>query len=115
MKAVEMANKTKDKMTHEDIITSCIAAINFLVSKGANINHQDNSGRTALLTACHWRHSVLAEQLIKLGANIDLATTQSGWKTNPLIAACFKEDYELIILLVINGANIDYAIELNGQ
>jgi ankyrin repeat protein len=59
-KAVEMANKTKEGLSEKDIISKCIIAMNFLLSKGTNIDHQDNSGRTALLTACHWQHLEIA-------------------------------------------------------
>jgi ankyrin repeat protein len=97
------------------VLSKCVIAVNFILAKGADINHQDKNGRTALLAACHWQQVEMAELLIKHGANLDIATTQSGWKTNPLIASCFKQNYDLIELLIINGADVNLAIELNKQ
>lgn len=55
-----MSNKTKPGMSEQDVISQCIIAVNFLLSKGANINNQDKNGRTALLAACHWQQVLMA-------------------------------------------------------
>lgn len=115
IKAIEMAHKQKPGLSDEDKLSMSIVVINFLLKQGADINHQDHSGRTALLTACHWGHTEIARLLILHNADLDLMTTQSGWQTNPLVAACFKKNYPLIELLIINGCNVELAEHLNQQ
>lgn len=46
----------------------------FLIQRGANVNTTDKAGRTALLMACHWSDKMVAECLIKYGANLNAST-----------------------------------------
>jgi ankyrin repeat protein len=55
------------------IIESCIESFDtvttLLVSKGANVNVQDNRGRTALMEAVERRNRPIVELLLQHGAN----------------------------------------------
>ena len=67
-----------------------------MIDKGIDIDIQDEAGRTALLAACHWQQEQIVDLLIKRKADLNKCTVQRGWITNPLLAASFKQNYNIM-------------------
>ena len=86
--------------------TGNIQAINALVKAGANVNHADNDGRTALFTAAlHGRVEAIA-LLLKAGAKVNHADNRG--KT-ALSWAARDGKVEAIAALVKAGAKVNHA------
>ena len=84
-----------------------IALLNWLIDKGANINHQDNSGYSALHFAGQEKRFDCAKLLIDKGARLDLPDLHGNIS---LWTAIFnaRGDTRLVELYVQNGANLDH-------
>ncbi|MFY9309466.1 MAG: ankyrin repeat domain-containing protein [Bacteroidia bacterium] len=83
-----------------------IQLLKWLIDNGANINHQDRNGYTALHFAAQEKRQECAELLIGKGADINL---QDIYGNNPLFTAVFNSrgDTRLVKLYVQNGADLD--------
>jgi ankyrin repeat protein len=68
---------------------------------------------TALTSAAHWEHPKLVEHLLRLGADPNIASHQTGFQTSPLFSAVYKNNMEIIILLLANGAQAQIALDIN--
>ena len=75
--------------------------VNFLISKGIDVNMRDKTGRSALLAAAHWQQEEVVELLIKHKADLNACTTQKGWIYNSLLAASFKQNYAIMDMLIV--------------
>jgi len=82
-----------------------------MLTKGANIDHADNDGKTAFIRAAWKGHKDVVQLLIEQGANIEHAN-EYGW-TALLYAVNIEADlgYQkyLVQLLIDQGANIEHA------
>ncbi len=76
-----------------------------------DINYRDKTGGTALYAAVHWQNNTLAEVLLKKGADPNLGSTKQ-FINLPLISATFKNDIEMMIMLISYGADVDLAFQL---
>lgn len=88
---------------------SCVKTIRFLVNAGADVNTKDSSGCTPLMLMCSNTSKVevmyaAAEYLLECGADAN-ALCDNG--STPLICATDKSQYELVRILLQNGAKID--------
>lgn len=92
-----------------------IKAVRYLLGKGANIDYMDKNGVTALLAAVHWENNAVAEELLKAGADPNLAVSTHGFCTGPLLSATFKNNFEMIAILMAYGADLRNALELNSK
>ena len=76
----------------------------WLLSKSANINHQDRNGWSALYSAVQAKHLDVVLYLLDAGASIDL---KDNYGNTPLWRATFdaRGQYDFVKLLVAKGAN----------
>ncbi|MCB0442995.1 MAG: ankyrin repeat domain-containing protein [Aequorivita sp.] len=81
--------------------------LNWLIDNGANVNHQDRNGDSALHFAAQQKTVGCAKKLIKKGADIEV---QDNYGNTPLWRAIFasERDHTLVNLLIENGANLDH-------
>jgi len=75
-----------------------------LVQRGADVNAEDEFGRSALHHAAEEDKTVYAKNLIRLGANVDIAD-KCGW--TPIFISVGNRNMEMTDLLIREGANLD--------
>ncbi|CAN5617547.1 hypothetical protein BH20ACI4_BH20ACI4_23720 [soil metagenome] len=89
-----------------------------LITKGASINTPDGAGRTALLTAVDHGQIEIVGFLLENGANPNLLYGDSenydNYCASPLMTAVFREDFNLIKLLLAKTADPNLTCK-NGQ
>jgi ankyrin repeat protein len=73
-----------------------------LLVHGADINYQDDYGRTALMYACLYDHPEVCTLLINNKAGIDM---QNRSKNTALIIAAMNESVDCVRNLMLAGAN----------
>ncbi|WP_207436119.1 ankyrin repeat domain-containing protein [Sabulibacter ruber] len=78
----------------------------WLIENGANINHQDWNGYSALHFAAQEKRIGIAELLLKRGANLELRDNHGN---TPLWTAVFnaRKEYKLVELYLKSRANLD--------
>jgi|SaaInlStandDraft_6_1057023.scaffolds.fasta_scaffold08040_2 ankyrin repeat protein len=81
-----------------------VEVIRFLREKGANIDHQQRNGYTALHWACFSGQFETVKQLLEFGCNIDAANSAG---CTPLYLAIIWGRYETCKLLVERGADVN--------
>lgn len=84
-----------------------ITLLNWLIDNGANVNHQDRNGYSALHFSAQQKILDCAKILIEKGANLE---AQDDYGNTPLWVAIFfaKDNHSLVKLLVEKGANLDH-------
>ena len=75
-----------------------------LLSAGAKVNLQTNSGGTPLLTACNGGYLETVHTLLSAGAKVDL---QNHMGATPLFVACGRGHVEVARALLSAGAKVD--------
>jgi quinoprotein dehydrogenase-associated probable ABC transporter substrate-binding protein len=88
------------------VLASDNARIDFLLSKGADINKRDLQGYTPLTSAVRLGSFDTATHLLDKGAKVDVADSD-GWK--PVLHAVLRNDVPAIQLLLKNGADVETA------
>ncbi|MEW5948828.1 MAG: ankyrin repeat domain-containing protein [Thermodesulfobacteriota bacterium] len=78
--------------------------VNFLISRGANIEAQNQEGGTPLIVASYNGHPNIVELLIEKGAQVN---TRSIAGQSPLRFAVMQNHFEIAKLLISNGSHID--------
>jgi ankyrin repeat protein len=82
-----------------------IDVVKALIQEGANINLQDNGGRTALDLALKKNHTAIVDFLLKRVAAADKES---------LIKAATSGDIERVKVLIAAGADVDFQRVING-
>lgn len=84
--------------------------LHWLIDNGANVNHKDRNGDSALHFAAQQKTVECAKILIEKGADIEI---QDNYGNTPLWRAIFfsKGDISMVNLLVENGANLDHVAQ----
>jgi ankyrin repeat protein len=80
--------------------------LSWLIEQGANVNHQDRNGDSALHFAGQEKNEEAAKLLLKASANLDVVDIYGN---APLWRAVFnaKSDLRVVKLYVQGGANLD--------
>jgi ankyrin repeat protein len=80
--------------------------LKWLIDNGANINHQDRNGFSALHFVAN--ENCIDASVILINNNADLELKDSNGNT-PLMDAIFNsnEDYKIVTLFIDSGANLD--------
>uniref|UniRef100_A0A3Q3G8R0 Uncharacterized protein n=1 Tax=Kryptolebias marmoratus TaxID=37003 RepID=A0A3Q3G8R0_KRYMA len=68
-----------------------------LLEKGANVNCQDEDGRTALSHACEMGHLDVVKLLVQFNADPDVS---DAWGNSPLMYAAFSGHSQILEFLV---------------
>ena len=76
-----------------------------LIEHGADVNHQNDSGETALILACERGDESLAQHLIENGANVNVSKSRGA---TPLSIALDNKNMGLANILINNDADIDF-------
>lgn len=80
----------------------------FLTELGANINISDKNGKTLLHTAAENKDFKSAEFLIRNGSNTNAEMkTEEDNNITPLMLAVIASDFDMVKLLLENGASVD--------
>ena len=91
-----------DTPLHIVVARRDVTWMQFLASKGANVNARNNKGETPLQLASNLGFSEGVEILLKLGAKVDEPNSTGE---TPLIAATHRRDAALARVLLKAGAN----------
>jgi ankyrin repeat protein len=84
--------------------------LGWLIEQGANINHQDRNGDSALHFAGQEKNEEAAKLLLKAGADLNAVDVYGN---APLWRAVFnaKDDLRIVKLYIQGGANLDTLAE----
>jgi ankyrin repeat protein len=84
--------------------------LGWLIEQGANINHQDRNGDSALHFAGQEKNEDAAKLLLKAGADLNVVDVYAN---APLWRAVFnaKDDLRIVKLYIQGGANLDALAE----
>ena len=87
--------------------------VDLLISRGADVNHQNAYGNSALHQASKQHHLTVCQSLIKAGAKVDLKNNKGS---TPLLLACLNDEISnlnknammiFFKFLVDSGANVN--------
>lgn len=82
----------------------------YLLQKGANVNAVDNRGMDALFKATYWGEKETVKLLVKRkDVDINRENRAFDFILSPLVAAIFKNHYEVAKILLYNGADPEKA------
>jgi len=89
--------------------------IKFLLKKGVDVNKKNEQGLTPLLMAVQYGNANVVSELINHGSDIEAVSATKANEWTPLIIATAQNDFEIVKLLVDNGASIIKSVILNHQ
>lgn len=83
-----------------------VEIVSWLLSKGADVNHQDRLGYSCLHYCAQERRMEIAKTLLENGANPNILDEHAN---SPLATALFNSrgEFELVRLLMLRGADPD--------
>lgn len=79
-------------------------SLELMISRGAKINHHDQSGKTPMTMTCIHKHEAAVKLLIDKGADMNKRTNKGP---TPLVWACTSSNTQMAELLFYHGADID--------
>ncbi|KAL6867144.1 ankyrin repeat-containing domain protein [Trichoderma novae-zelandiae] len=85
-------------------ITGCVAAVQWLVERGADIEARDRNNRTPLLWAAIANHENVIHYLVEKGANME---AKDSHDITPLLVATMRKNDNLDQYFSEKGGNID--------
>jgi ankyrin repeat protein len=102
LKPITIENMT-EKLFHA-VDKNDLKKIEFLLSKGADINSQNENNENLLYYSIMKKNKKIYEYLIQKGADINVINHDNY---SPLFAAIFTENYELVELLLRKNVDLD--------
>jgi ankyrin repeat protein len=87
----------------ETPLKNYLEIVQILIKAGADLDIQDNSGKTALMYSCIEGITEIALELIKAGANLDL---QDNFGRTALMHSCMKKHIRIALELIKAKANL---------
>jgi bla regulator protein blaR1 len=89
------------------VLKQDVAALQFLVDQGVDLNRPVKGDGTALIMAVKQGNASLVESLLALGVDVNQAARGDG---NPLIVAAMHNRLEIAQLLLAHGASVDAVV-----
>ncbi|HEY5749017.1 MAG TPA: ankyrin repeat domain-containing protein [Chryseolinea sp.] len=108
---IEMGTKVFDSYLRTPLLWATfydnVALLTWLIDNGADVNHKDRNGYSALHFAGQEKRLECAKILVDNGADLDITDLHGN---TPLWTAIFssKDDLSLVKFYVQRGANIDH-------
>ena len=103
--ALYYALRTNKQMRHAPNNSYNTAALNFLLSSGAEVNVTDSCGMSPLFLASESGALVFVKTLLSSGADPKLRTSENC----PLLIACKQRHHKIVKLLLERGADVQAA------
>ena len=97
--------------THEAVKGGHFGAVEFLLSRGANVNKQESDGLTALHIACQFDNIDIVKCLVRNGAEVNALDNK---KQSPLQVSILRGPDETTRYLLKNGADV-HITDKDGQ
>lgn len=88
------------------IMNNDYSMLEFLISLGADVNYEEESGAVPLLTAVAWQREEMVKLLVQSGANVNYRDSKHIFLT-PMNIARKEENQEIIQYLMDHGALAD--------
>merc|ERR1712172_404570 len=82
-----------------------------LAAKNIDVNHRDNDGDTALMTAVEHGCVKIVEMLLEAKADPNINKKSTSTENSPLMIAAKNGHLEIVKSLVENGAKVNYKDE----
>ncbi|HKP37791.1 MAG TPA: ankyrin repeat domain-containing protein [Pyrinomonadaceae bacterium] len=92
-------------MQHDKLLQSRVPLIELLMAKGAEVNHQDADGTTALMYAAENGDTQAVNALLRNGASVNLVDKDG--ETALMKAAASSCTEETVMALINSGADLD--------
>ena len=105
-------NDGKTPLIVASMIENADDVIMLLIESGADVNAKDNEGNTPITMTSSDGDLNLSKILVNNGANVNARTNDGA--TPLMLASAFNDTFELMKLLIENGADIS-GIEFNGE
>ncbi len=96
---------------HEAVKGGHFGTMEFLISRGANVNIQESDGQTALHVACQFDNTDIVKSLVRNGADVNALDTK---KQSPLQTSILRGPDESTRYLLKNGADV-HIVDSDGQ
>lgn len=98
-------DETGETALHKAAANGHLAAVEFLVEQGADVEALDYTCGTPLVDAVYFRHPEIARYLMSKGANVNHAHVDAS-RTTPLMFASSQGCVEIVKDLLANGADV---------
>jgi ankyrin repeat protein len=86
--------------------------VSFLLENGADVNHTNHAGDSALLIACYDTNRMLTNLLVQHGADV-LVTSKEG--LSPIWYACANNQKEIVGMFLDNGVDVNFSQPVSGN
>jgi ankyrin repeat protein len=83
------------------------------IESGANVNHSDHDGQTALAIAAYHGYQPIVEYLVRQGANVN--TFDRCTLSTPLALAVRGDNIKTVKCLLENGADVNLTGSIDGE
>jgi len=121
--SLDIVNEYGQNLLHEAIASGQSRVSEELISRGVDVNHQDNEGRSPLHYAVIHHAAHVAKLILDSGGNLSIADSHGN---TPLWAAVHQVDQNMVRLFMTHGADpnhknnygrspLDFARQMNAR